>query len=470
MKQLTRLDFLAKLGGGFGLTALAGLEAGPLTARPPHFAAKAKSVVFLFMHGGASQMESFDPKPLLTKLHGQKLPPSLANVQLQFTKASDSPIMAPTVKFARHGQSGIEVSENWPHVARCVDDLAIVRSCHHDGFTHSLAMNLMLTGSNRLGFPSVGSWVTYGLGSESENLPGFIVMLQGGIKAGPPAWGSGFLPASYQGTVMRSRGAPFLNVVPPSGMTLERQKSLLEDVAALNKHHRARRQEDTNLAARIASYELAFRMQTEAPELADLSQEDEKTKQLYGLDGEETRDFGMKCLLARRLVERGVRFVQLYSGTSDGDDDWDSHANNDVRQRKMSRRVDRPIAALLEDLKRRGLLDRTLVVWGGDFGRTPITDAGMMSGGGFRGGRDHNPYGFTMWFAGGGVRGGQVIGETDELGFRAIKDPLHTHDIHATMLALLGLDHKKLTYFFQGRDFRLTDVHGEHEFSRRLLG
>jgi hypothetical protein len=294
-------------------------------------------------------------------------------------------------------------------------------------------------------------------------------MLQGGIKAGPPAWGSGFLPATHQGTVMRSKGLPFLNVTPPPSLPADRQRHLLNDLNALNEHHRVGREEDSNLAARIASYELAYRMQTETPELGDLSKEDAKTKALYGIGQSDTDDFGAKCLLARRLVERGVRFVQLYSGTSDGDDDWDSHANNDVRQRKMTKRVDQPIAGLLKDLKQRGLLDQTLVVWGGDFGRTPITDAGMMSASGFRGGRDHNPYGFTMWFAGGGVQGGQVIGATDELGFKAIESPFHTHDIHATMLALLGLDHKKLTYFFQGRNFRLTDVHGEHEFSRRLL-
>jgi len=473
---ISRHAFLSRLGGGFGLTALAGLEAAtnPLAAKPPHLPTKVKSVIFLFMHGGASQMESFDPKPLLTKLHGQKLPPSLANVQLQFTKASDSPIMAPTVRFQRHGQSGMEISENWPHLARHADRLAVVRSCHHDGFTHSLAMNLMLTGSNRLGFPSMGSWVTYGLGTENQNLPAYIVMLQGGIKAGPPAWGSGFLPASYQGTVMRAgmgaKGLPFLNSRPPAGETLAGRESLVSGINALNELHRASRSDDSNLAARISSYELAFRMQMETPALGDLSKESAATRALYGLDEEISSDFGHKCLMARRLVERGVRFVQLYSGTSDGDDDWDSHANNDVKQRKMSRRVDQPIAALLEDLSQRGLLDQTLVVWGGDFGRTPITDAGMMSGGGFRGGRDHNPYGFTMWFAGGGVKGGQVIGATDELGFKAIQDPFHTHDIHATMLALMGLDHKRLTYFFQGRNFRLTDVHGELEFSKRLRG
>lgn len=472
----SRREFLERLGAGFGTLALTDLllreplnaSPSPMTPKPPHFAAKAKSVIYLFMHGGPSQMESFDPKPALQKLHGQMLPPSLAGLQLQFTKASDSPIMAPTVTFRKYGQSGIEVSENWPHVAQCVDDLAIIRSCYHDGFTHSLAMNLMLTGSNRLGFPSVGSWVTYGLGSESENLPGYIVMLSGGIKAGPPAWGAGFLPASYQGTVMRTHGSPFLNVTPPADLPAHVQRQLLTDLKWFNEQHMAGREDDSNLSARIAAYELAFRMQTESPDLADLSKETDATKSMYGLDDPATEAFGMKCLMTRRLVERGVRFIQLYSGTSDNNEDWDGHSNCDANQRRMSKSVDKPIAGLLKDLKQRGLLDQTLVIWGGDFGRTPITDQNMMSGGGSKGGRDHNPYGFTMWLAGGGVKGGKVIGSTDEIGFKAVDDPVHVHDLHATVLALLGIDHKRLTYFFQGRNFRLTDVHGEHEISKRL--
>jgi hypothetical protein len=414
---------------------------GPLAPKQPHFPAKAKHVISLFMHGGVSHIESFDPKPLLTKLHGQKLPPSLGNLQLQFTKASESPLMAPTVKFSRCGKSGMDVSENWPHVSQIVDDIALVRSCHHEGFTHSMAMNLMLNGSLRLGFPSVGSWVTYGLGSESANLPGYIVMLQGGTKAGPPAYGSGFLPAYYQGTVMRNEGSPFLNIQRPDSLSENEQRGLLDELKWFNEQHRSSREDDSALSARIAAYELAFRMQSEAPELADLSGESDETKAMYGLDDPVTRDYGTKCLLARRLVERGVRFIQLFSGTSDNNDDWDSHQNNDVKQRRMSRTVDKPIAALVRDLKQRGLLDDTLVVWGGDFGRTPITDLNMMSGTNtMSGGRDHNPYGFSMWFAGGGVRGGQVIGSTDEIGFKAVQDPVHVHDLHATILRLLGLD------------------------------
>jgi hypothetical protein len=480
----SRREFLERVGAGFGTLALAHLmrrdsvfaapadKAGyvnPLAPKAPHFPAKAKSIIFLFMHGGASHLDTFDPKPLLNKLHGQLLPPSLANLQLQFTKANEAPIMGSPFKFQKHGQSGIEVSELFPNVARHVDDLAVIRSCHHDGFTHSLAMNLMLNGSPRLGFPSVGAWTIYGLGSENENLPAFIVMLDGGIKAGPPAYGSGFLPAVYQGTVMRTKGAPFLNITPPARLAGRAQRELLDRLKWHNERHLEARADDSNLSARIASYELAFRLQTEAPALADLSKETEATEKLYGIDQEVSRDFGLKCLFARRLVEQGVRFIQLYSGTSDDNDDWDTHARNDEGQRRMSRRVDKPIAGLLQDLKQRGLLDETLVVWGGDFGRTPVTDGNLQSGSGANGGRDHNPYGFTMWLAGGGVKGGQVIGATDELGFKAVEDPFHVHDFHATLLELMGLDHRRLTYFFQGRNFRLTDVHGDHPLTKRLL-
>ena len=460
----SRREFLERIGGGFGMLALSSLldedavahplpqSNNPLAPKSPHLATKAKNIIFLFMHGGASHLDTFDPKPLLQKLHGQLLPPSLSNLQLQFTKANEAPIMGSPFKFQKHGQSGIEISELFPNVARHADDLAVIRSCYHDGFTHSLAMNLMLNGSPRLGFPSLGAWTIYGLGSENQNLPAFVVMLDGGIKAGPPAYGSGFLPAIYQGTVMRTKGAPFLNITPPAEISAREQRDLLDRLKWHNEQHMAPRADDSNLSARIASYELAFRLHTEAPELAELSKETEATKRLYGVGEKETDDFGTKCLLARRLVERGVRFVQLYSGTSDDNDDWDTHSRNDEGQRRMSRRVDKPIAGLLADLKSRGLLDSTLVVWGGDFGRTPITDGNLQSGNGANGGRDHNPYGFTMWLVGGGVRGGQVIGATDELGFKAIADPLHVHDLHATLLELMGLDHKRLT-FFRGATF-----------------
>ena len=476
----SRRDFLTKAGGGFGMLALYALlqqekllgstvQVNPLAPKPPHFPAKAKHVIYLFMHGGPSHLDTFDPKPVLEKLNGQRLPPSLQNLRLQFTNAAEAPLLASQRKFRKFGQSGIEVSDLFPNVARLVDDLAIIRSCHHEAFVHGMALNLMNTGSIRMGFPSMGSWIVYGLGCESENLPAYMVMLEGGTKAGPPVYGSGFLPATYQGTVIRDKGDPFLNIRPPAGMSVEEQRSLLDNAKWFDEQHMASRTDDSNLSARIAAYELAFRMQANAPELVDLSKESEATKNLYGMDDDGTRAFGTKCLLARRMVERGVRFVQLYSGGLLNGDDWDGHSECDKNHQRMARRVDKPIAALLSDLKSRGLLESTLVVWGGDFGRTPITDGQLRDGGGYRGGRDHNPYGFTMWMAGGGIKGGKVIGATDEIGFKAIENPVHTNDIHATILALLGLDHTKLTYFFQGRNFRLTDVGGDHNLGRGLL-
>ena len=441
----------------------------PLSPKPPMFPAKAKSVIYLFMHGGPSHIDTFDPKPALIKLDGQKLPPSLQNIRLQFTNAADAPLLASRRKFEKFGQSGIEVSDLFPNIARSIDDIAVIRSCHHEAFVHSMALNLMNTGSIRIGFPSMGSWIVYGLGSESRNLPGYMVMLEGGTKAGPPAYGSGFLPATYQGTVVRTKGDPFLNIKPPDGMSLDEQRDMLDNAKWFDEQHLAARPDDTNLAARIAAYELAFRMQANAPELVDFSKETEATRKTYGIDQDATREFGTKCLLARRMVERGVRFVQLYSGGLLNGDDWDGHAECDKNHQRMALRVDKPIAGLLEDLKQRGMLESTLVIWGGDFGRTPITDGQLRDGGGYRGGRDHNPYGFSMWMAGGGIKGGKVIGATDEIGFKAVEDPVHTNDIHATILALLGIDHKRLTYFYQGRNFRLTDVGGDKNFASRLL-
>jgi hypothetical protein len=475
----SRREFLTRSGGGFGMLALGALmeqegllRAASLSAddiKLANFPAKAKSVIYLFMHGGPSHIDTFDPKPLLLKLNGQRLPPSLQNVRLQFTNAADAPLLASKRKFEKFGQSGIEVSDLFPNVARFVDDIAVIRSCHHEAFVHGMALNLMNTGSIRMGFPSMGSWIVYGLGSESKNLPAYMVMLEGGTKAGPPVYGSGFLPATYQGTVIRDKGDPFLNIRPPSSITIDEQREMLAKAKWFDEQHLSSRSDDSNLSARIAAYELAFRMQANAPELVDLSKENEATKQLYGIDADTTRGFGAKCLLARRMVERGVRFVQLYSGGLLNGDDWDGHADCDKNHLRMSARVDKPIAGLLADLKQRGLLDSTLVIWGGDFGRTPITDGQLREGGGYRGGRDHNPYGFTMWMAGGGIRGGKVIGSTDEIGFRAVEDPVHTNDLHATILALLGIDHKKLTYFFQGRNFRLTDVGGDRSLAPRLI-
>ncbi len=442
----------------------------PLKPRKSHFPAKADSVIFLFMHGGPSHIDTFDPKPLLNELHGQPVPESFGNVDLQFTKVDKAPLIGSPRVFKRRGDFGLEISDLFENVAGRADDLTVIRSCHHDGFTHVTGQNWMNTGWAGVGRPSIGSWVTYGLGSENENLPAYMVMLDGPIKAGPPAYGAGFLPAVYQGTVLRSQGPPILNIERPGHITERQQRRLLDLLRESNEEHYAARSDDSDLAARIESYELAFKMQTSVPELADLSVETDATRKLYGLDNSETRNFGEQCLRARRMVERGVRFVQIYSGGRKGGAGvgWDGHNEIDRNHEQMARSVDLPIAGLLTDLKQRGMLDRTLVVWGGDFGRTPFTD-GAEGGGSNRNGRDHNPYGFTVWMAGGGVRGGgQVIGSTDEIGLRARDDKVHMHDLHATIFSLLGLDYEKLTYFFQGRDFRLTDVGGGNNLADRI--
>lgn len=467
----SRREFLEKAGLGFGMLAATDLLAKehPLAAKAPHFAAKADSVIFLFMHGGPSHIDSFDPKPILNKLHGQPVPESFGNVDLQFTKVDKVPLIGSPRQFKRRGQSGIEISDLFENVAQHADDLAVIRSCHHDGFTHVTGQNWMNTGWARVGRPSIGSWVTYGLGSENENLPAYMVMLDGPIKSGSPAYGAGFLPAMYQGTVLRDQGPPILNIKRPDQISENQQRHLLDLLRENNEEHFAARSDDSELAARIQSYELAFKMQTSVPELADLSSETDATRNLYGLDKSETRDFGEQCLRARRMVERGVRFVQIYSGGRKGGAGvgWDGHNEIDRNHEQMAGSVDVPIAGLLADLKQRGMLERTLVIWGGDFGRTPFTD-GAEGGGSNRNGRDHNPYGFSVWMAGGGVKGGQVIGSTDEIGLRAQEDKVDMHDLHATILTLLGLDHEQLTYFFQGRDFRLTDVGGENNLANRI--
>jgi hypothetical protein len=440
----------------------------PLSPKPQHFHAKAKSVIFLFMHGGPSQVDTFDPKPLLTKLDGKPIPASFGKLDFQFTNMERVPLMASRRVFKRRGQSGIDVSDLFEHVAQHADDLAVVRSCYHDGFTHVIGQNWMNTGWARVGRPSVGSWVVYGLGSENENLPAYVVMLDGGIKAGSPAYGSGFLPAMYQGTVLRSSGPPILNVQRPKEMLSSHQSRIVDTLNWYNRQHLKGREDDSELSARIAAYELAFRMQSSVPDLTDLGAESEATKNLYGLDNAATREFGTQCLMARRMVERGVRFVQLYSGgNAGGSVGWDGHNELEQNHSTMAAKVDRPIAGLLADLKSRGLLESTLVIWGGEFGRTPFTD-GAEGGGSNANGRDHNPYGFSVWLAGGGVRGGKVIGSTDEIGLRAVEDKVHMHDLHSAILSLLGLDHEKLTYFFQGRQLRLTDVGGYAELAKKL--
>jgi uncharacterized protein (DUF1501 family) len=473
---------LRHAGFGFGAWALldlltrdgllaAGPQAAPpnpLVAKRPHFPARAKHVIFLFMQGGPSHIDTFDPKPKLSELHGQPLPPSATEgLQLQFTK-SDAAILGCSQTFSKCGASGIEIADTYPHLQTCADELAIVRSCYHDSFNHSPAQYMLNTGSARMGHPCLGSWVTYGLGSESENLPAFVVMATtGDVKGGPPVYDHGFLAGTYQPTVLRNSGSPVLYLDAPATREPSGQREVLDLVQWLNQEHRlARGQDVDDLSSRIASYELAFRMQSAVPDAVDLSKETKATKESYGLDDPVSAKFGTDCLIARRLVERGVRFVQIFTG-SGGADDWDAaHADNDKTHRGMAHRVDKPMAGLLKDLKSRGLLDETLVVWGGEFGRTPIADGRYPDK---RAGRDHNPYGFTTWLAGGGIKGGKIIGATDEFGFRAVHDRVHINDLHATILKLLGLDHEKLTFLFQGREQRLTDVGGNHEFADRLL-
>ncbi len=434
----------------------------PLAPKAPHEAARAKNVICLFMHGGVSHVDTWDPKPELARISGNPLPGSfvkgLKTSRIDFTKAL---ARAAAWEFRRHGQSGIEISTLFPEIARHSDELFLVRSCHGDAFDHAPAMYSLSTGSQFPGKPCLGSWAVYGLGTENQNLPAFVVMTDGAMKCGPQGYGAGYLPAVYQGTVFRPGQYPILDLATPEGVSAGAQRTTLEFINEMDRRHLASRPGDSDLEARLASYELAFRMQATAPEAVDIDKESEATRKLYGLGEPWTDDFGRKCLLARRLVERGVRFVQLYSGTHLGDD-WDG-AHNDLigSHNKMAAKTDKPIAALLTDLKARGLFDSTLVLWCSEFGRTPLAEG--------RNGRDHHPYAFSAWFAGAGVKGGRVFGATDEFGLRPVEHPILNHDINATILRLLGLDHIKLTYFYQGRDQRLTDVHGEQEFTRQLL-
>jgi len=445
-RSLTRRCFLSRSAGGLGGLALANLEAAP------HFPAKAKSVIFLFMEGAPSQLDLFDPKPAMAKYDGQPLPESMTkDLRFAFIKPT-AKIWASTRPFRAYGQSGIEFSDLLPHLAARADDLCVIRSLHTDQFNHHPAQLMMVCGSQLVGRPSMGSWILYGLGSESHNLPGFVVLGSGrGATAGAQLFASGFLPPVYQGTAFRSTGDAVLHLKNPAGMTPERQRARLDAIRDLNQRHYDELA-DPEIAARIESYELAFRMQAAAPELLDLSKESDATKTAYGLDNDDTRAFGSNCLLARRMVERGVRFIQLTHGS------WDDHNFLNRNLAKNCRMTDQPAAALLADLKQRGLLDSTLVVWAGEFGRTPFVEDNRP--GDDSRGRDHHPSAFTIWMAGGGVKPGQTIGKTDDLCLAPVEDKVHIHDLHATILHLLGLDHKKLTYRYQGRDFRLTDVAG----------
>ncbi len=459
--NLARRAFLREAGGGLGAIAAAWLLqneraraelASGVPASPSlHFPAKATSVIYLFMHGGPSHLETFDPKPDLTRLAGQPLPGSFGHVATRRQVAAN-PLLGTKRTFRPHGQSGLLVSDFLPHLGACADDIAVIRSCWADSVNHPQAVYQMNSGSILMGKPSLGSWVSYGLSTENRDLPAFVVLPDpgGGIKGGPPAYGAGFLPASHQGTLVRSGSSPIIDLERSGGLTRAAQRRTLDLIARLNARHFAERGDDSELAARIASYELAYRMQSAAPEAVDLSQETAETKRLYGLDRKETAEFGTRCLLARRLVERGVRFVQLYSGDVTG---WDAHDDVEANHSRMCLRTDQPVAALLKDLKRRGLLDRTLVIWGGEFGRMPMSESGR--------GRDHNPYGFTVVFAGGGIKGGTVHGATDAVGLRAVVDRVHVHDLHATILHLLGVDHTRLTFLHNGREDRLTDTAGK---------
>ncbi len=460
----SRREFLARSANGFGGLALAAMlaekvgaadrSADPMIPRAPHFEGKAKSIIFLYMDGGPSQLDTFDPKPRLDKENGRPIKMETPTTVFNISNL----VLASPFKFSRHGESGIPVSDLFPHVATCVDDMAIIRSMVANHSEHTAGNYFMHSGSGFQGRPSMGSWVTYGLGSECDNLPGFVVMESGLIPPGGlDLFGSGFLPAAYQGTLFR-RGEHPIADIRPREQNPQVQRNKLGLLRRLNRGVVDRFGAVSELEATISNYELAFRMQAAVPDLIDLNTESEATRKLYGLDEKDTEDFGRQCLLARRMVERGVRFIELINPRRRADR-WDQHAKLIEGHRLNAAAVDKPIAALIKDLKARGLLDSTLIVWGGEFGRTPTAqfDPNMdMS----TVGRDHNPFGFTMWMAGGGVKGGTVYGATDEYGYFAVENKMHVHDLHATMLHLLGLDHKKLTFHFSGRDMRLTDVHG----------
>jgi len=457
--DMNRREMLRRSGAGFGALALTALLAGesrlaaertgagampPLSVRQPHFTARAKRVIFLFMPGGPSQVDTFDPKSRLTEEDGKPSPKLYLGQQRT--------VLASPWKFQKYGESGIEVSELFPQTAKCVDDLCVVRSMVTDDPNHPGGCLLMNTGERVASRPSLGAWVTYGLGTENQNLPGFVAIGPGPIIEGARQYGSSFLPAAFQGTFVSDLEKPLKNLKNAQA-TREQQRRELDALARLNELHRTDRADDERLSARMESFELAYRMQSTAPEAFDLAGETPATAALYGLDQATTATFGRQCLLARRLVERGVRFVQLYH-TTGGFQPWDQHSGLKAGHEKNALETDRPVAALLQDLKQRGLLEDTLVIWGGEFGRTPTRE-------GKADGRDHHPFGFTMWLAGGGIRGGMTYGATDEYGWDAVEDRVHVHDLHATILHLLGLDHEKLTYRFAGRDFRLTDVYGE---------
>jgi uncharacterized protein (DUF1501 family) len=474
----SRRDFLTTSANGVGLAALAALLQGdgllrggdgpvnPLAPKAPHFAPKAKRCICIYLEGAPSQIDLFDPKPKLNELHGQKLPESLTkNVRFAFLQKETARVLGCKRKFAKHGECGMELSDLLPHLGTVADDICLIRSMHTEAFNHHPGQLLMNTGSTMFGRPSLGGWLTYGLGSVSDNLPGYVVLNAGrGTSGGTSNWGSGFLPSPHAGVLFRNQGEPVLNLNNPPGLSGAMQAATVEAVRELNGIRHAT-VGDPEINARVAAYELAYRMQSAAPELIDLTKEDKKTLDAYGLDRPEPvvkaargggkgefRAFAANCLLARRMIERGVRFVSLFHAS------WDHHSNLDVELPHNCLMADQPVAALIKDLKQRGLLEDTLVLWLSEFGRTPLGE--NRNGSTNVTGRDHHPSCFSIWAAGGGIKGGQVVGKTDDIGWGVVEDAIHINDLHATILHLFGLDHKKLTYKFQGRDFRLTDVAG----------
>jgi hypothetical protein len=476
-----RREFFTTSASGLGGLALASLladdgllaapqavEANPLAVKPPHFAARAKACIFMLPAGAPSHVDLFDDKPKLRQLHGQKLPESMTqNVRFAFIQKNTAVLAGSARKFSPHGQCGMQLSDFLPHLGSCADDMALIRSMHTDAFNHHPAQLMLSSGVPRFGRPSMGSWLNYGLGSESENLPGYVVLSAGrGSSGGVSNWSSGFFPSTYEGVVFRSQGEPILNLDNPPGVTRQMQERGLEAISRLNRR-RYEQLGDPQIASRIASYELAFRMQAAAPELVDLSDESQRTLDEYGVTRAEPkkynyrgggpnvyRQFATNCLLARRLVERGVRFVTLMHAS------WDHHSNLDEELAYNAGMADQPLAALIKDLKRRGLLDSTLVIFAGEFGRTPLAEnrGGKMSQ---QIGRDHHPFAFSLWMAGGGVKGGLTYGKTDEIGWAPVEDPVHIHDLHATILHLFGFNHLRFTHSFKGLNVRLTDQGGK---------
>lgn len=466
----TRREFLWESGAGFTSLGLTGLLASDgffarqaiannLDEIKHHHAPKAKSVIFLFMYGGPSHVDTFDYKPQLYKLDGQTIP---VKTKGRGGSKNEGRVVGPKWTFKQYGQSGQWVSQLFPHLANHVDDIAFLKSMTADSPIHGSAMLMMNSGKLLSGSPCLGSWVNYGLGSENKNLPGFVVMLDptGGPISGAKNWSSGYMPATFAGTIMRSKGAPLIDLKLPEGTTPEARQALLAALKQANDEHAAQRADVSDLAARVKTYELAYQMQSSAPEAVDLKQESQKTLDMYGVDKPRTDDFGRRCIIARRLVERGVRFIQLYSGGAHNDDNWDAHGDLKKNHDYHAGNTDQPIAALLQDLKDRGLFDSTLVIWGGEFGRQPTAEYAEGTG------RDHNSFGFTMWLAGGGIKGGQSVGATDELGAAAIEEPMHVKRLHATVLWQMGINPNHLSYFYGGLDQKLVGVEEVHHIKQ----